>query len=215
MISVRQEVEKILQESPFVEDLMTEGLINLSSYARKIQPTLEERLGKPVSVGSIVMSLKRLGPKLSKRGKIEVGDYIEDIIVRSGLVASTYENLDSLTAGLKTIVDKFAARKDLFVNFSRGNFETTLTCNQSILPEITKILKSETLVSKFDNIGAITIKLVAQTTETNGVYYSIFKMVANRGVNIIEVISTFKELTILVSEDELDKAFTALKGTLK
>jgi aspartokinase len=144
-----------------------------------------------------------------------VGDYIGDIIVRSGLVATTYENLDSLTNGLKKIVDKYAVRKDLFVNFSRGNFETTLTCNQSIYPEIEEILKQENQIAKFDNVGAITIKLMAATTQTNGVYYSIFKMIANRGVNIVDIISTFKELTILVSESELDKAFVALQNTLK
>ncbi len=214
MLSVKQEVEKIIQENPFIEDLIVQNLINLSSYARKIKPEIETRLSKTVSVGSIVMSLKRLVPSLQSRGYLDVSEFIEDLMVRSGLTVMTFENLDSLFTNLKIILEKYSHRKDVFVNFSRGSVETTIVCNQSISQEIRQILKKEKLIHSFDEVGSITLKLSSKTVNINGVYYSLFKIIANKGINMIEIISTYRELTIIVAEDKLDKAFVALKECL-
>jgi FixJ family two-component response regulator len=43
---------------------LAEGLINISSLARKIKPEIEDFLQKPVQNGAVVMALKRYTPRV-------------------------------------------------------------------------------------------------------------------------------------------------------
>ncbi|MDB4344442.1 hypothetical protein OAA35_01030 [bacterium] len=46
-------------------------------------------------------------------------------------------------------------------------------------------------------------------------YYYIFKKLAWTGINIVEIISTTNEFTLVVSDDDIDKAFSILIGLKK
>ena len=43
-----------------------------------------------------------------------------------------------------------------------------------------------------------------------GIYYYVFQKLSWDGINISQVISTSNEFTILVSEDEVDNAFSVI-----
>ena len=43
-----------------------------------------------------------------------------------------------------------------------------------------------------------------------GIYYYVFQKLSWEGININQVISTSNEFTILVSESEVDKAFSVI-----
>ena len=47
MITIAQLVDKIISQRPFLEEVMSEGLVNLSAMARKIQPEIEARYFQP------------------------------------------------------------------------------------------------------------------------------------------------------------------------
>lgn len=212
MISVPEEVERIIKKSQYLEDMLARDLVNLSSLAREIQPKIEERLYKKVSIGSIVMALKRLSKKLAtKPYNVDISEHLGDIIVRSKLVEITYQNSKTLQSGLINVLEQYEDRSELFVNFSRGTFETTIICNQSILDEIKEILEDEELIAEFPKLGSLTIKLDEQVVGIKGVYYTILQVLAREGINVFEVVSTFKEITILVDEKDVDIAFSLLK----
>ena len=65
-------VEEIIKKSPFLEEALAEGIINLSSLSRQIKPEIDEELHKDVQIGAIVMALKRLSPKFDPNLKIKV-----------------------------------------------------------------------------------------------------------------------------------------------
>ena len=44
-----------------------------------------------------------------------------------------------------------------------------------------------------------------------GIYYFVFQRLSWEGINIYEVISTSNEFTILVNEQQVDKAFRIIK----
>ena len=79
-------VEEIIKKSPFLEEALAEGIINLSSLSRQIKPEIDELTRKDVQIGAIVMALKRLSPKFDPNLKIKVKKVINklgDITVRS------------------------------------------------------------------------------------------------------------------------------------
>ena len=63
MVTVPETVLEIIHESPFLEEGLSRGLINLSSLAREMKSEVEERTMKDVQIGSIVMALKRISIK--------------------------------------------------------------------------------------------------------------------------------------------------------
>ncbi len=88
-------IEKLINQSPFIQEAMTEGLINISSLARKLNPDIARITGKEVSDSAIIMAIKRMPPgtnqKIERRIKNFMAD-LGDLIVRSNLVKCTFNN---------------------------------------------------------------------------------------------------------------------------
>ncbi|MEZ4889515.1 MAG: ACT domain-containing protein, partial [Crocinitomicaceae bacterium] len=66
------------------------------------------------------------------------------------------------------------------------------------------------LITSTQDLASITVKLPRINIEIYGIYYYILKQLAWEGINIIDVISTANEFTVLVSQDDVDKAFKTL-----
>mgnify|MGYP003424285645 CR=1 FL=1 len=52
--SIGKITEELINRSPFLRESMTENLINISALARKLQPEIEQLMGRPVKEGAIV-----------------------------------------------------------------------------------------------------------------------------------------------------------------
>lgn len=214
MIKIPEIVEELIRERPFLEKSLADDIINLTSLARLLQPEIEKRLKKPVQTGAIVMAIKRLPihPSINLRNNLsKISDNIGDLIVRSNLSDYTYSNSPSLVESQKKLLKKISEHIDIFYTFSRGVFESTLVVSSSISEDVKEIFKNEKLVWHSDDLSSITVKLNYENTKIPGFYYHILKSLAWHNINIIEVISTTNEFTIIVKDEYVDKSFSALK----
>ena len=84
--------------------------------------------------------------------------------------------------------------------------------SSEIVAETKRIFKEETLASNINNLSSITIRLPGEVVYIPGTYYRILKMFAWENINIIEVLSTYTELTIVLENKNVDRAFTSLKN---
>jgi aspartokinase len=75
---------------------------------------------------------------------------------------------------------------------------------------ITRLFKNEKLKSHSTDLASVTVKLPSVNTEIYGIYYYILKHLAWEGINIVELVSTSNEFTIVVKQDFVDKAFKIL-----
>ncbi|HLP55968.1 MAG TPA: hypothetical protein VK151_13115 [Fluviicola sp.] len=192
---------------------MTDDLINISSLARKIKPEIEETLGKEVKEGAIVMAIKRMSPGLYHRLNLKITNIIGelgDFLVRSNLEDYTFENTESLRQKQADLVQLVNSDSDVFYTICRGVTETTIIASSSISNKISNLLINERLKSHTTDLASITVKLPAVNSEVYGVYYYILKHLAWEGLNIVEVVSTANEFTIIVKQDHVDKAFKVL-----
>lgn len=213
-VTVSDSVSEIVSRKPFLEEALASGLINLSSLARDIYPEVSQRMEKEVKHGAIVMALKRLKPDVSYQinDRIkQVVDLMGDITVRSNLADYTYRNSDTLTKNQTHLLEIISHRKEIFYTFSQGIYETTIILSDIIADDITEIFKDELLTFKIANLSSITIKLPEENTSVFGVYYHILKKLAYEGINILEVISTTHEFTVIVNDRDVDAAFSVLK----
>lgn len=67
------------------------------------------------------------------------------------------------------------------------------------------------MITVRSNLATITTLLPRDNIEISGIYYFIFKQLAWQNINIIEVISTTNEFTIVVDEEDIDRSFRLLR----
>jgi len=213
MITIPNAVEEVIKKKPFLESALVEGLVNLSALARQLKPDIEKKVGKEVNDSAVIMALNRLVPRLELMSTMKFKKVVEnigDIIVRSNLADIAFANSNTLFEKQAILLDKVRNMKDVFCTFSQGIYETTLVVSNSIIDLVEEIFKEEKLIAKSDNLSSITVKLPSDNTACPGVYYYIFKELAWDNINIMEVISTTNEFTVVVSDEDIHRAFTIL-----
>lgn len=215
MITVPEVVENIIKASPFLEEGISRNLINLSALAREMQPTIERELFKEVSEASIIMALNRFSEKTSFR--MQMKKYfktVPDMIVRSHLSEYTFQNSESLIIKQRKLLDHLKSETSSFFTMTRGVFETTIIASDDLKNEILKTLEGEKVISQFDKLSSITIRLAKEVVDTPGVYYYILKLLAWDNINVIEVVSAYTEFTVILRDKEVDRAFSVLKNSV-
>lgn len=217
-MNIAQAVDRLISQSPFLEEALTDNLINVSSLARKLRPEVEKILKKPVQEGAIIMAVNRRAPgyyfKISKGIKTFMSK-LGDIIVRSDLSDHSFENSPTLITCQRDLMDRIGREKNVFCTFSQGVYETTIVASNSFDSTIDSIFKNEKRLSQKSGLGSVTIMLPKDNSEISGVYYYILKNLAWGGINICEIISTTNEVSIVVAENDVHRAFPILLGLKK
>jgi len=213
MISTTTIVKELIKKAPFLETAMAEDLVNYSSLARYLKPEIEKRLFKDIKEGAIIMALKRASNRL--KGTIpKSGDILKnlgDITIRSNLVDYTFLNSPSLGEAQNTILERTAGRKDIFITVSHGISQVTVIASEAVENDIKEIFKHEAAICSISGLSSLTIRIPEEATKIPGVLYSILKVLAWEGINMIETISTYTELTIVLSTKDIERAFSLLK----
>lgn len=215
MITVAQAVESVIKVKPFLAEGLSEGIVNISSVARKIQPQIETIVRKPIKEGAIVMALNRLTPQLSSSLHNNIKSLLGslgDIIVRSNLTDFTFRNSNSIFHCHTNVMNQLVDHQDIFYTLVRGVFESNLVVSSSFESVVENYFSNEEMTWKSSNLSAITLKLPSNNTQVTGFYYHILKALAWEGITLKEVISTTNEFSIIVNDDDIDRGFTILKG---
>lgn len=213
MITVSEVVESIVRRSPFLEEALSRGIINLSSLARELKPEIERELMKKVREGAIIMGLKRLSSKIKKIHSMQKSFFSSppDLMVRSNLVEITVPNSEILLEKQKKLLEQIKFIQNYFITFTQGVYETTIIVSKNLEEKLMKIFEGERIISKFENLSSITIQLPEGSALIPGIYSFILKALAWEGINLIEVVSTFNEFTIILENKNTDRAFSILK----
>lgn len=213
MMSLSKLIEQKIDSIPFLRENLSDGLVNTSALARKIKPEIEDKSGKKIKDSTIIMAIGRL--PLSKHKSIEkklvnlIND-IGDIVVRSNLIKYNFNNYLGIAKNQSAFLEKSESFTDSFYTVSRGINETTLIINAQLQQILEKKMDTTKILSRTDNLSAITMKLPENNTEIEGIYYYILKKLAWKSITIEEVISTTNEFTVVIKSSLVSKAFDVL-----
>lgn len=212
MITVPQAVDKIIRRSRYLSEALSKNLINASSLALYIKPEVETMVFKNVTKGSIVAAIKRLSRNYkSGYQPIKIFKEPPDMIVRSNLTLFYVKNSSSLLQKLAKIesASQTFQKKALF---TYGRVETIILTNKINLFNLKKILKDEEIEKSFTNVSSITVHLPKGSESTPGVIYFFLKSIAWEGVNILDILSTQKELTLIFNTLDIKTAFGIMQS---
>lgn len=217
-MNLREALEECLRQRPFLEEALQDDLINLSSLARLLQPSIKEYVGVDVKESAIVMAIRRREPKLRLKMQHRLQQFISslgDIVVRSNLVALTYFKTTDLPQRQADFLSSMGSDYKGFHSFTGGMEETTIVVSESALPKLKKAMDGEKLIGEHADLSAITLQLPTSSSEVIGLYYYFFKHIASAGVPIQEIISTSNEATFIVNSSDVNAAFAVINTVKK
>lgn len=207
-------VHDILRHQPFLDDAMARDIINYSGLAADIQPLVEEEMRKPVKQGSIIMALRRYAPH---RTKINMQDLRElgDIVVRSGITEYTFLNSNSIISNKARLLEAVKDQTGVYLNYSSNFQETNILVSSSLTNLVEDSFRNEVRVSVKAELSSITIALPKNSSQTVGLYFYLFKLLAYEGIPVFEMISTSNYFTIFLEKEYVNKAFLLLNEIKK
>lgn len=213
MITVPEATKTIVERSRYLSEAISKNLINLSSLARYIKPELKEMLQKEVSESSIIMALKRL--KTHFKPKHQYSNIFKaspEMILHSNLIARYVADSKQLDHKYNKFFDIINKETKHFLIATRNITETTIIASRDLQEEFDKILEGAEIIEELVPLSSITIRLPKEALTTPGVYYFLLKSLAWEGINIIEIISTAHELTLVFDDKDTTRAFAILKS---
>lgn len=216
MITIASAVEQIVQGSPVLEEGLASGILNLSAVARTIRPQVEALSHKRVAAGAVVMALSRLAPRLGGKAADarKLARYIRDVTVRSNITEFTFQNSATVMACQRRLLAEVQGQVDPFVTFTQGVHETTVMVHRDLEPAVERVFAKEKRIARLTRLAAVGIHHTAKVVDTPGVYYAILKQLMWGNINVVELVSTYTELIIVLETQDVDRAFTILKTYL-
>lgn len=216
MITIAAAVEKVVRESPLLEECLAAGLLNLSAVARTIRPRVEAECMKKSGTAALVMALRRLAPQLHRKSGDPRGilRLVRDITVRSNITEFTFQNSNTILQCQVRLIERIRKQGEHFITCTQGVHEMTVMVQADYESIVEKVFHDEKRVSRVRNLAALGIHLTPKVVEVPGVYYAILKQLTWSGINVVEVVSTMTELTLLLEKKSVEKAFVVLKQHL-
>jgi aspartokinase len=207
-------VEEMVRTTPFLEAALADGIINHSALARRLKGRIEKALLRKVSEPAVMMALRRLGPRLGRRviRTTQSAPPLVELTVRSGLIEFTYHRSTTLRTQQRRLLTRLERFPDAFVTYTQGVTQAMLIVGASFEKVVEEVFAQERPVAVVRNLSAVVIRLTPAVVKTPGAYYQILKQLAWQNVNVVDVVSTYTELTIVIEDSQVAVAFAALRG---
>lgn len=210
MITISEAVKINLSKKPYLEDLVADNLVNIMSLARYIRSDVEKECMKEVTDETIAMAIRRLPKKTDSSSTKQIFRETPDILVRSHLCEFTVKKEGS-GSSIEKIIKALSLSKEHFFTVTQGVFEDTIIVSDAYESLVRNVLQLQHILAFFDKLAAITVRLPPENVDMPGVYYHILKSLAQNNINVMEVVSTYRECTIIVREKDVEEGFRSVK----
>lgn len=212
MITVRDRVEALVNGSPYLREALAEGLINVSSLARRLQPQVQNDLMKDVSVDAVFMAIKRHAATLERSASgPDFGRRVNEFVLRTNVRQVTVVNSERLLTSITAALMQSRPAASSMLIFSNGQHEMTISASSDLMDDIEDWLQSERITSRRQDLTALSFPRQRGAGRQDDVQYPM-QLLAWNGVPVVDVITTTNELTILLDDEMVGRAVTVLRG---
>ena len=204
MIKIQPIVRDIVMGEMEAYFALTNGYMNMSSYAYQIKPRVEALTKKRVTINSLVVSLSRLRKEFKKEKPLLQDIPITNITTKLPLSEIVYENTDNSIAKLESFHKKISISREDFFTTTVSTTELNVICSSNIA---SKVIKHFNIKPKFkvDNLAAVGIAFHPIQFDIPNTFFSLISVLARARINIAEIVSTYTELIFIVAEKDFGK----------
>jgi hypothetical protein len=211
MVTISRIVEKLVEDSLFIQEALIDELINYASLAEKFKPLIEKEMKCSVKESAIMMSLRRLREKLEKKIVSKIFfDKNSEVVVRSDLIEITINKSKDNFKIIKEISQAIDKEKDFFT-WTQGINQITILTNKKNGEKFNKIVPRKNIIREIEDLSMLSIVLPETAPDNPGYFYLITRTFAWENIPIVEIVSTLNELNIFVKTSDVPKSFRILK----
>ncbi|PJE75576.1 hypothetical protein COV04_04075 [Candidatus Uhrbacteria bacterium CG10_big_fil_rev_8_21_14_0_10_48_11] len=210
MLKVSEAVAKYVYDSEVVLSTLASRQLNLTAYARSIRADIEKAIKKPVKLGSIVTALSRLAGDLPKAKAIVPVITLHDIAIRSGLCELVFNRTGENILALRKVYTDRRLRTDELLAVSLGTGEVTIIATAAAVVHLQRAFGTEKPKAKISGLGSLTVRFSQDYIKTPNIIFALVRSLAIRQINIVEIISTYTELTFILEEAVITSALDVI-----
>lgn len=201
MIKIQPIVREIVLKELEAYFALTNGYMNMSSYAYLIRPKVEALAKKQVTITSLVVSLSRLRKEFKKEKPLIRDVPIKNITTKLPLSEITYENTNIFIKELEFFHKDIAMTQEDFFTITMSTAEIDIICSSNLENKVLKHFKTKPKIINH-NLAAIGISYGPEVFGMPNVFFSLLSVTARARINIEELVSTPTELIFIVAEKD-------------
>lgn len=210
MIKVTDTVLDLIQTDELALETLRAGLLNLSAYAEKIHQQVENATKKPVQKGTIVVALSRIARNLPDTPLLHPDVTLTNLGIKSALTVLTYKKTADMQRKISVMNPFILGVNELFA-VTEGQEEITIICEDGAKDLFTRHagfnIKPK---AQFNDVVAITASLKEDDILTPNMLYTLLRALAVKKINVIELVSTYSEISFIVKKEDMETALSAL-----
>lgn len=212
-MNISDAVRKVITRYPYLEDYLSQGLINYRALARSIAPDVKREVGREANISSVVTALRRLRSKKAtskKRG-------IFSILAKSDV--NLKYDMGALTAvGPETARKAVELRKRLEDSSDaiiiQGMENLTLIASEDSMKDAKKVM-GPLVVELKESLSFVVVKSPPEIAGTPGVIAHLAAILALEDINVVEMVSSFSETHFVVEERDALPAVEIIRNEIK
>lgn len=210
MLGISSVVQEVIEEDDLALEAAQRGWLNLSAYARSILPVVQSSLKKEVQLNSIITALSRVVSDLPEHVD-EQADIIQRLAVHANLEGITYERSESVSLQIRDIYQEVDFGNKTYLTVTQGINEITVIAESQVANVFRKKLKNAHQVYDRTGLVGITVKLNERYLRDPNLIFAVSRRLAQKSINIVEIVSTATELTYVIEKSELSIALEQLQ----
>lgn len=202
-------LESLILTQPFLEDALLYGYLNLTAFSEYIQPYIQKELGKDVSIHAIKMAFSRYHWVKNTVKNREKRNGFSKLSTRKWLniitLSRTPKNLELTT---QLLLNKRKHKN--FITIIEWSHEIDIVFEDELMEYIEGNFHGHSQLLMVTGLGLVSWTLSESEMNTPWLFYTVTKRLAFHDINIVQVLSTYHELWLLVREEDLKDAVLVL-----
>jgi len=204
MIKIQPVVREIVLGEIEALYALTNGYMNMSSYAYQIRPKVEALTKKKVTIASLVVTLSRLRKEFKKEQPLIHDVDILNITTKLPLSEIVYENTSKFVEGLESLHKNILISRDDFFTTNMSTKEVDIICSSNLAAKVLKHFKMKPKIINH-NLAAVGISFDPDVFSVPNTFFSLLSVTARARINIEELVSTPTEFIFIVAEKDFGK----------
>ncbi|MFA5447182.1 MAG: hypothetical protein WC233_02775 [Sphaerochaeta sp.] len=206
-------VKRIVDKSPFIHEMLINGILSYSNYAASIHAEVERLYTKEVKSSAIVMALRRYAEELRRSNERRTSANVDyGIVMKTNIFDLNLVRRDSFINKLAALYSQVSVDKGDFLNITLGSHEVSIAVSEKYRDLVNDLAQGEEVLNQMDDLVALTLVFTGEFLQTPGVVYEAVRRLAWEQINVIEIVSTMNELTFVIKREDSMRAFDVLQG---
>jgi len=209
MVKVSDIVSELLFTSDLELEAMRKGVLNLSAYAEQIHAEVEKKAWKEVKKTTIVVALSRLQAKVSQVAPLRPLVHLNELSVKSPLADITFEKTQHTIRQSRSLSAFLNTFDPQFLTITQGINEVTVVVSQDQASVVMQHFVSKPKAIFTDLVG-VTVSFSEKYLVEPNVIYTVLSALASKRINIVEIVSTYTELSVIIGKAQLELSIQTL-----